>query len=398
MKKNTFALVFAAGLFCASGTFAQWKYEVCPVKENLNAIYFTDLNSGWTVGDKGTILRYASDNWSIFNSPTGNNLYSVAMLSDKDGWIVGEKGCILHYNGYHWELTQSPTGQDLYSVSFNETGNGMAVGAMGVVLQYDQHRWNQISEDYRIDLYSVALNNHRVWTGGYKEGIRVPIMKMETGYDAGSAEIFTVDLPVKSLSMPDAFNGWAVGSKNELLRFNGSSWERMKTSGQFAALRSVFFKDEYHGISAGYSGTILLYADGKWDKEATNTENRLNATFIIGNKYYVAGDKGTILAKTTSPVTESFKKSVFGADELSIFPNPGDQHVNLYLPPNRNSQEIRVSIRDVSGKEIKYMLFEKSVEEFNILPTEDLKDGNYFITIDAGTRSETRQLIIHHSK
>lgn len=398
MKRKIFALVFAAVLFCSSGAKAQWVHEQSPVNENLNAVYFTDMNTGWTVGDNGTILKYASGRWSIYKSPTGNDLYSVMMLSDKEGWIVGEEGTILRFNGFRWEPVQSPTVQDLYSVSFYGPESGIAVGAMGVVLQYDRQGWRLVSEDYRIDLYAVAFNNHQVWTGGYTEGISVPMMKLETGYDDGSAEIFAIELPVKSLSMPDAFTGWAVGSRNEFLRFDGSSWERVRTSGQFAALRSVFFKDEYHGISAGYSGTILLYANGKWNKEVPITDKRLNATFIIGNKYFVAGNSGTILTKTTSPAEGSAEKSVTVGNEFSIFPNPGDQHVNLFLPLNRNTGEIQVSIRDVTGKAVKSLVFEMAGEEFLTLPTSDLRDGVYFISVDAGNKSDTKQLIIHHGK
>jgi len=398
MKRNIFSLVVASGLFWASGLTAQWLQEDSPVSENLNAIYFTDVNSGWTVGDNGTILRYASGAWKIFNSPTRDHLYSVRMLSEKEGWIVGENGTILRYDGFLWGPVESPTGKDLYSVSFNEAGEGMAVGAMGVVLQYDHQRWKLVSEDYRFDLHTVAYNNRNVWMGGDLEGIKVPIMRLETSDEVEPTEVFGVNFTVRSLSMPDAFNGWAVGSRNVLLRFNGSYWEKVNISEPFAAQRYVYFTDGSRGISAGYSGTVLLYSEGRWRKEEPVTENKLNAAFIIGNSYYAAGNKGTIIVKKSSPGEEPGNKAGISPAGFAVYPNPGDQFIYLYLPDKRKADRIQAIIRDINGKTVKSIMLDDAEEDFRIMPTEDLLNGVYLITIDDGNKTESSRLVIQHER
>jgi hypothetical protein len=66
----------------------------------LNDVYFVDKQTGWAVGEKGTIL-YISDggsNWQIQNNSAQAFLNSVHFVDKQTGWAVGSNGTILKYN------------------------------------------------------------------------------------------------------------------------------------------------------------------------------------------------------------------------------------------------------------------------------------------------------------
>jgi len=117
MKINYVSLLFIVILNSVS-VQAQWHLEKCPTKNNLNAISLIDDNSGWIVGEEGTILFKSDGIWKAYKKSTNQDLNSIVMIDNKNGWAVGDKGTIVRYNGNHWELHNSPTNKNLLSVSF----------------------------------------------------------------------------------------------------------------------------------------------------------------------------------------------------------------------------------------------------------------------------------------
>ena len=71
--------------------------DVTATTQNLNAVHFFDENTGWAVGDAGTILRYDGelDQWFEIPSGTNDNLNDVFMYSKDEGYIVGDNGTLL---------------------------------------------------------------------------------------------------------------------------------------------------------------------------------------------------------------------------------------------------------------------------------------------------------------
>jgi len=107
--------------------------------EWLRGVFFTDLNTGWIVGDNNVILKTTDGGvtWNPQSSGTSNNLWSVDFVDASTGWIVGSSGRILKTanGGTTWTAQSSGTSRDLQAVSFANILVGWAVGSNGIILK-----------------------------------------------------------------------------------------------------------------------------------------------------------------------------------------------------------------------------------------------------------------------
>ncbi len=78
-------------------------------KQNLNAVFFFDENTGWAVGDVGTavgdvgtILKYdvETDQWLEIPSGVTEDLNEVFLFSKDDGYIVGDNATLLRIGSF----------------------------------------------------------------------------------------------------------------------------------------------------------------------------------------------------------------------------------------------------------------------------------------------------------
>ena len=106
--------------------------------EALFSVSFVDAQTGWAVGDDGTILATANGGatWTPQTSGTEAALLSVSFVDAQTGWAVGFDGTILATanGGATWTPQTSGTEADLLSVSFVDAQTGWAVGADGTIL------------------------------------------------------------------------------------------------------------------------------------------------------------------------------------------------------------------------------------------------------------------------
>ena len=86
-------LLFIAFLFLQFTSLAQdgWFQQTSGTIHNLNSVYFVDINTGWAVGDSGTILNTTNGgtNWNVQTIDTMFSLYSVHFEDNNTGWAVG---------------------------------------------------------------------------------------------------------------------------------------------------------------------------------------------------------------------------------------------------------------------------------------------------------------------
>ena len=79
---------------------------------------------------------------------------------------------------------------------------------------------------------------------------------------------------------------------------------------------------------------------------------------------------------------------------FNVYPNPADEELNVEFSVS-TEQEIVVGISDVSGKIVKTNLIKAAVgSNLVVLPTEELKSGLYFLTIQNGNSTQTKQIVI----
>jgi photosystem II stability/assembly factor-like uncharacterized protein len=386
MCRVAYFLLLFTGLLHSGISQAQWRSEKCPTKNNLNAIAFYGINSGWIVGNEGTLLKKSIGGWVLDKKPTQENLYSVFMIEENDVWAVGAKGTIIHFNGIDWEIFDSPTKKDLFSVSFKDSKEGIAVGEYGTIIGFSNGKWNLIESEIIGNLFTATISKNEAWIGGGLEFTNVPIMKMLI--NDNSNELFNSMnsyLLINSIAFLNPNFGWAVGSPSVILHFDGQRWERVNVDDRYPSLKSVFFSDENNGIIVGYMGTIMIYTDNMWVKDNTEIDQDLQGTAIVENTYYAVGDSGTIISKKL-PVNEMIvDKSNKTSGNLQFYPNPCSDYLSIVLPNSIDYSSVQISVININGQPIIQRNFSPKNENLTFqISTKGIEQGIYYLKVITG--------------
>lgn len=120
-------------LIITSGNlFPQWFLKNQIPKHHFYAIDFIDQNTGWAVGNYGTVYKTTNsgDTWIIQSSQTIINLTGVSFTDENNGTVVGNYSIILRTTngGDAWFSQSSGVNNWLTAVSFTDVNNGTAVG------------------------------------------------------------------------------------------------------------------------------------------------------------------------------------------------------------------------------------------------------------------------------
>ena len=120
------------------------------VGNNLNALFILDESNVWVVGDGGTLLRTTEggkrkmtaggvgfSTWLSLASGTTTNLRDVTFVDLDQGWVVGDRGTLLRTvdGGETWHVQNSNTDRRLSSVVFADAVSGWVVGDDGTILR-----------------------------------------------------------------------------------------------------------------------------------------------------------------------------------------------------------------------------------------------------------------------
>lgn len=397
MNNKLFLFLISICYLSVVNVSAQWIVEQCPSNNNLKAIVSTGNNTGWIVGDNGTILYKSENQWKNYPNPTKNNLNSIFMIDDKEGWAVGDKGTIIHYNGKSWDNIESPVKNNLYSVSFNDPENGIAVGANGVILIYEYRNWKSCDRKILGNLYVTSINDNATWIGGGLECVSVPIMKIQNDQSGKVTHSVKLSATITGLAMINPQEGWAVGSPSTIMHYDGNQWNKANLDFSYPSLRSVFFSDMDNGISAGYGGAVLIYSGGTWTNEKTSTTNNLNGTLITGNSYYAVGDKGIIITKKMDTEIDLKSNDQIKLSHISIYPNPSDKMINFLMPVENDFAVFNASVSNSEGQ----VIFQKEFQSGNgNLPyqiiTDNFSNGFYVLKVMLGNKKYISKFIIKH--
>ena len=136
MKKLFYIIFF----FLPVVVFPQWTWQnPLPQGNDLTSVHFADANTGYSVGNSGTILKTIDGgvSWTLLSSGTNNRLESVFFCDVSTGFAVGENGIILKSTdgGTTWVIVPSGKTKNLNSVFFCNCSIGYIAGNSGTVLK-----------------------------------------------------------------------------------------------------------------------------------------------------------------------------------------------------------------------------------------------------------------------
>ena len=151
------------GLICVSydgGT--TWIPFVTGTSEDFRGIYFTDPETGFAVGTRGTICRYNRGRWETTPSGTTADFYAVYGVGDTF-WAVGSGRTVCRYSGNGWVTLNGGGGGNYYGVYFADSNTGWIVGSGGYLCltRNGGNSWTTLNTGTTADLFSfVCVSNH----------------------------------------------------------------------------------------------------------------------------------------------------------------------------------------------------------------------------------------------
>ncbi|MFA5781980.1 MAG: YCF48-related protein [Bacteroidales bacterium] len=328
MKKHSitsFAAIcifnFAICIFNSNSAFAQ-----CGIEASSND---TSIICG------SSVQLDAQPKWVILNSGTTNLLFSVYFTNADTGYVVGETGTILKTTdgGTNWTTQTSGTSSDLWSVYFTNANTGYAVGGTGTILKTINGgtNWTIQTSGTTYGLSSVHFTNADTgyavgggWNGTSNEGA---IFKTINGGNTWTAQTGT-GYPLRSVYFTDTNTGYSVGENGTILKTinSGTNWTA-QTSGTTSEFWSVYFTDANTGyVVARTTDAILKTTDGgtNWTQQpyGITTTFLFSVYFTNTDTGYVVGAPYTILKTTNGGATWKEQTSPTSAGFFSVhFPD-----------------------------------------------------------------------------
>ena len=253
---------------------------------DIDLIYVIDTNCLFacskTIYQESDLYYFDGKKWSNINHPLANNIYSLNFKNKNNG-IIGGFGEIAFLKNKKWEFIDFPHLISITNIQVIGDSTFWALTNDKGLFKYDK-KWKQIDNSVYIDL--IQLYNDNLYFIG-KENFGI--------IHKDSISIISTDTRLKnirSFSIVNDKNIYAVGNNGLILNYNGQIWQQ-QNSGTEENLNSISMLDNTDGWIVGNNGTILHYTDkieihGKkpwkgFDQITFNTYSR-----IINDEYGVA--------------------------------------------------------------------------------------------------------------
>lgn len=416
--------------------FGQWYPQNSGTTKILNAVYFLDENTGWAVGEDGTILKTtdSGSEWIIQQSVTEQNLTDIQFVDANDGWIVsgyylssGEHALILKTTngGSNWFQQLADTTYVLNSVYLLDANTGWAAGGIGTILKTTDAGNNWVSQNSGtdIDLRAVHfIDPDNGWAVGGSWSILGPLPGViSKTTDGGTNWISWIDTLTwfeggrlfYSVYFIDSNTGWAVGffdgtgapATGVILKTTdgGLNWVS-QNSGTDRLLTSVYFIDSNTGYAVGGDwvpgaiGVILKTTDGGTNWISQDTYRMLTSVYFTdSNNGWAVGANGTILHTTNGGV--SFIDDVTTQPTEFIlsqsYPNPFNSSCAIRYSIPQLSQ-VSLKVFNTLGEEIQTLVNEEKpvgTYELNWYAS-NLPSGVYFYKLQSGQYTSVKKMIL----
>lgn len=170
-----FAVGEAGTLLSITGADPVIKKLPSPAEYLLNDGYFADNFRGAIVGGAGTILFTddAGVSWkrSFIAGKDNKKLNTVFFLNASTGWAAGADGLIYQTvnGGKAWRKQKSGVSNDLTGVFFNDSANGWAIGEGGTILRSSTagNVWERVNVKTKHRLEKIIFSGNRGWIVGF---------------------------------------------------------------------------------------------------------------------------------------------------------------------------------------------------------------------------------------
>ena len=320
----------------------------------LLAVYFVDKDTGIAVGEDGVVLRTTDggNNWDIQKMDNYIGAYldifflNAITFTDKNtGFIVGSGyyGNEIYMTtdcGRSWQWNEQIIMPKIYSgfydIQFVDKNNGFIAGDFSVFLKTTDggNTWQQDSVGSYINYsayFTDSLNGVVVGIGTYYPFI------YSTSDGGNNWEEISSDLipgyALNKVRFSDKENGWIVGGKGMIRRTTngGKNWFAINQKPH--QFNSIYFTDENTGWAVGGrtgyfqsetdSGIVLHTTNGgkDWEEQINSNNLVINSVYAFDNKNVIAVGEATQNNLTTNPINSIILSTTTGGQiwETQLF-------------------------------------------------------------------------------
>ncbi|MBN2356112.1 T9SS type A sorting domain-containing protein [candidate division KSB1 bacterium] len=289
---------------------ATWRQTV--VNKSLSSVYFVDTQTGWAVGDNGTILKTtdAGVNWSNLAFLTRNRLWSIYALSPDhfwagSGYYAGESGAIFRSDdgGTGWRTSTVADDNSVYDIQFIDSQTGWACLRKNGMLKTTNggQSWQRIAPaGWTKALHAVFFLDAKTgWAAGGGSISRI-LCKSADGGNTWTSQTIPGGEALMDVYFITPDSGWAVGMNSTVLRTvdGGATWE-VKNSGVPSDiwLNCVVFQNSrvgFIGSNTALNGVICKTTDGgeSWTHYLTSSGIVEDICFIDEQTGWAVGSRG----------------------------------------------------------------------------------------------------------
>lgn len=305
LKKTT--IIF---FLFVSITFAQaWIIQESGTSELLYNNSFIDNNTGFCVGERGTILKTtdSGSTWIKKTSGTSNALFGVAYFNANTFIITGYNGTFLRSTnlGETWSSINIGITNFFPFVKYIGVNSGIAVGSSGKILKTTDNglTWNSIPSGVSSNLYCADFIDSN---NGIIAGENGTILKTSDGGNSWIGLYSGITNHFRFVRMINQSIIIATGEGGTILRSSngGQNWVGIY-SGTTKWLRGVDFYNSTNGYLVGQDGIIMKSTDSgqTWINQASPTTSSLQGLTCLNQNFATScGLSGRIVHLTEASI------------------------------------------------------------------------------------------------
>jgi hypothetical protein len=221
------------------------------------------------------------------------------MVSSNEGYAIAlnevspSTESVIQWDGTKWSKVTTPPGY-FNSVDMVNSTDGWAVGNAGVVIRWNGTNWNRIEETAN---YTVELGGGQVIekplnfplesvdmlssTEGWAVGQRAVIIRWNGTNWSLEKEPEYMGAPwLWSVDMVSSTDGWAVGSGGDIVHWDGTSWKYVKNPA-WGHLFSVDMVSSTDGWAVGSDGCVIHWNGTSWNNATSPTAAWLHKIVMV---------------------------------------------------------------------------------------------------------------------